>query len=581
MHRLLPSVLSSLFFPCLALVAATASAQNAPTAIGAIQGGEAVSPLAGREVTVEGVVTAVPDTSLGGWFLQDAGDDDPATSDALFIANMPGTISTPSVGQRVRVRGTVLELDAGRGTRTALQPVDLRTLGRGTVRTVAIAAPPADWERYENMRARVTARLTVSGTQRLDKYGEMIVNFGDRLRTPVDAAMPGDAARALAAENARRTLRLDDGSDAERPTSLWYLPKTGQPRTGGRLSRVEGVVDQRGGGYRLQLTAKPAFRRAAPPSAPKVGGDIRIASFNLENFFNGDGHGGGFPTPRGARTPAELQTQLARLVATIRGLNPDIAALMELENDGFGPESAIAMLVAALNAEGHGNDWRFVATDQPQGGDLIRVGLLYRASRVAPVGAAATLTDDLFGTRSRPPLAQTFRAGTGATQGPAFTVVANHFKSKGCGEAAGADADQKDGQSCWNATRTENARRLDAWLRTDPTQSGSDLAMIVGDLNAYSMEDPVRMLAAAGWRDAFAGQRGPAPYSYVYDAQIGRLDHALLSPSLAMRLVAAAEWHSNADEPDSHGYQARPGDQAPWRSSDHDPLVVGFRLRKP
>ncbi len=558
--------------------AGTVLAQDTPTTIGQIQGTGERSPLVGRTVSIEGVVTAVPDDSLGGWFLQDAGDRDPATSDALFVIDEGG----PPVGTRVRVRGTVVELDAGRGTRTALEPTGVAPLGRASLpRPAAVSAPPADWERYENMRVRITAPLTVAGTHRADKYGELLVNFGERLRTPADAVMPGDAARALAAENARRMLRLDDGSDAERPASIWYLPRTGQPRTGGQLSKVEGVVDQRGGGYRLQLTAKPAFRRAAPPSAPKVGGDVRIASFNLENFFNGDGRGGGFPTPRGARTPAELQTQLARLAATIHGLNPDIAALMELENDGFGPESAITMLVATLNEDQSGADWRFVATDRPQGDDLIRVGLIYRASRVTPVGAAATLTDDLFGTRSRPPLAQTFRAGTGATQGPAFTVVANHFKSKGCGEATGADADQKDGQSCWNAARTESARRLDAWLRADPTRSGSDLAMIVGDLNAYSMEDPVRALTASGWRDAFAGQRGPAPYSYVYDAQIGRLDHALLSPSLAARRVGAAEWHSNADEPDSQGYQTRPGDQTPWRSSDHDPLVVGFRLRNP
>lgn len=567
---------------CCALVCAfngVASAQqDAPMVIGQIQGMGERSPLAGRVVTIEGVVTAVPDDSLGGWFLQDAGDRDPATSDALFVIGDGG----PPVGTRVRVHGTVVEADTGRGTRTALQPSGVAPLGQAALpRPAVISAPPADWERYENMRVRITARLTVAGTHRVDKYGELLVNFGERLRTPADAVMPGDAARALAADNARRMLRLDDASDAERPASIWYLPKTGQPRTGGQLSKVEGVMDQRGGGYRLQLTAKPAFRRAAPPSAPKVGGDVRIASFNLENFFNGDGQGGGFPTPRGARTSAELQTQLARLVATIRGLNPDIAALMEVENDGFDPESAIAMLVATLNADRNGDDWRFVATDQPQGDDLIRVGLIYRASRVTPVGAAATLRDDLFGTRSRPPLAQTFRAGAGAIQGPAFTVVANHFKSKGCGEATGADADQKDGQSCWNAARTESARRLDAWLRTDPTGSGSDFAMIVGDLNAYSMEDPVRTLAAAGWRDAFAGQRGPAPYSYVYDAQIGRLDHALLSPSLAARKIGAAEWHSNADEPDSHGYQTRPGDRTPWRSSDHDPLVVGFRLRKP
>jgi uncharacterized protein len=564
---------------CLVWVISTtpASAQNTPIAIGRIQGSGERSSLVGEELVVEGVVTALPDNSLGGWFLQDAGDGDPATSDALFVIGESG----PSVGARVRVRGKVVELDAGRGTRTALQSTSVGLLGKAKLpRPQAVPAPPADWERYENMRVRITAPLIVAGTHRADKYGEMMVNFGERLRTPADVVAPGDPARTLAAENARRTLHLDDSSAVETPPSLWYLPKSGLPRAGGRLSKVEGILDQRSGDYRLQLTAKPAFRRTPPPSAPKVGGDVRIASFNLENFFNGDGQGGGFPTPRGARTPDELDTQLARLVATIRGLNPDIAALMEVENDGNGAESSLALLVAALNRDG--GDWQAVDAGPKLGGDQIRVGLIYRASRVVPVGAAAALVDDLFGTRSRPPLAQTFRVGTGGQAGPAFTVVANHFKSKGCGSSAlGAEADQKDGQSCWNATRTESARRLDAWLRSDPTRSGSDLAVIVGDLNAYTMEDPIQTLIASGWRDAFSGQRGPAPYSYVYDGLIGRLDHALLSPTLAARLVGAAEWHSNADEPDSRGYQQRPNDRSPWRSSDHDPLVVGFRLRKP
>jgi predicted extracellular nuclease len=472
----------------------------------------------------------------------------------------------------------VVERDAGRGTLTALRSVSISPLEVGVdmPRAVRIAAPPADWERYEGMRVRIAAPLTVAGTHRLERDGELLVNFGERLRTPSDAVAPGDAARAMAADNARRTLRVDDGSTADRPETVWFLPKDTDLRSGSRVARLEGVVDQRGGGYLLMPTTTPKFRPAQAPRPPKVGGDVRIASFNLENFFNGDGRGGGFPTPRGARNPAELDAQLGRLVATIRGLDPDIAALMELENDGFGPESAIAQLVDALNRSGDG-DWRFVASDAPAGGDQIRVALIYRASRAEPVGASAALTDDLFGSRSRPPLAQSFRAGAG----PVFTVVANHFKSKGCGGATGAEADQKDGQSCWNPTRTESARRLDAWLRTDPTGSGSDLAMIVGDLNAYTMEDPIRTLVAAGWRDAFEGVRGEAPYSYVYDAQTGRLDHVLLSPGLASRLAGAAEWHSNADEPDSRGYQDRPGDRGPWRSSDHDPLVVGLRLRRP
>ena len=218
---------------------------------------------------------------------------------------------------------------------------------------------------------------------------------------------------------------------------------------------------------------------------------------------------------------------------------------------------------------------RAAGGDAALGDDAIRVGLIYRAGRVQPVGASATLRDDIFGSRSRPPLAQSFRAG----EGPAFTVVVNHFKSKGCGAAAGAEADQGDGQGCWNPTRTLSAQRLDTWLRSDPTASGSDLTVIVGDLNAYAMEDPVRALLAAGWRDAFAGQA--MPYSYVYGGQIGRLDHALLSPALAARLAGAAEWHGNADEPTGLGYRERPDAAGPWRSSDHDPLLLGLHLRRP
>lgn len=558
-----------------------AQAQDRPIAIGTVQGTGATSPLAGQEVMVEGVVTAVMRTApqadgARGWFLQDAGDNDPVTSDALFILDD----GTPPLGQRMRVRGRVIE----RGGWTALDPLVVTPQGKGPLpHATTLSAPPDDWEPYENMRVKIAAPLTVAGTQRVEKHGELIVSFGGPLRTPSDAAAPGAPARALAADNARRTLRLDDGSDSEQPASVWYLPNSGVPRTGAKLSGVEGVVDQRGGSYRLQLTTRPSIQSAPMPPAPKVAGDVRIASFNLENFFNGDGRGGGFPTPRGARTPAELQTQLDKLVATIRSLNPDIAALMEVENDGSGAESGLAMLVTALNRDG--GDWRFIDPGTHSGEDQIRVGLLYRASRVSPVGDPAALQDDLFGSRSRPPLAQTFRAGSIRNKrigmGPAFTVVANHFKSKSCGEATGADADQKDGQGCWNAVRTESARRLAAWLKTDPTQSGSDLAVIVGDLNAYSMEDPVQTLVTAGWRDAFSGQTGATPYSYVYDSQIGRLDHALLSQSLASRLAGAAEWHSNADEPATRGYREAPQDRSPRRSSDHDPLVIGLHLRKP
>jgi len=558
--------------------AAMAHAQVVP--IGQVQGAGAASPRVGQTVTVEGTVTADFRQGLGGFFLQDAGDGDPATSDAVFVPlafdSGADDGEVPHVGQRYRVRGEVAELALGKqGSRlTAITPVDIERIGgpAATPTPSVLAAAPADWEALEGMRVRIAAPLTVSGTDQVERFGELTAAFEGRLWQPSEVAAPGsDAFRQVREDNARRRLILDDGSGERDPASIAWLGSQPIPRVGTVLTEVEGIVDERHGSHRLQLTAPLALPAPVYPAAPRVAGSLKVAAFNLENLFNGDGHGGGFPTPRGAKSPAQLQAQLAKLIATVRALDADVAALMELENDGYGPDSSLAQFVAALNAKG--GDWRFVDAGQGPGPDTIRVGLIYRASRVTPVGRPATLEGGPFGDRSRVPLAQAFRRG----QGPAFVVVANHFKSKGCSEATGADQDQGDTQGCWNALRLDSAQRLDAWLKQDPTGQGSTMKVILGDFNAYAMEDPVRWLRDAGWRDAFAVAKVDQPYSYVYNGLTGRLDHALLSPDLAGRLRGAAEWHLNADSADSAGYLH--GDPArPWRSSDHDPLLLGFDL---
>lgn len=209
------------------------------------------------------------------------------------------------------------------------------------------------------------------------------------------------------------------------------------------------------------------------------------------------------------------------------------------------------------------------------GGDTIRVGLIYRADRVVPRGRPAMLEGGPFGQRSRVPLAQAFVRKGGRVP---LVVVANHFKSKGCSEAEGADADQGDGQGCWNALRLESARRLHQWLAGRPLGPDLERVVLLGDFNAYAMEDPLHWLRSeGGWRDAFEVAGVERPWSYVYRGHSGRLDHALLSPALAAHLRGAAEWHVNADEPDEAGYAGR-NEPGPWRSSDHDPLLLGFDL---
>ena len=535
--------------------------------IGHVQGSGMESPLTGRHVRIQGVVTADFREGLGLLAIQDSGDGDPSTSDALFLVDAPATLR---VGQAVSVSGTVEEIESGRDNRiTALRVLETRLLkARPMPAPTPLEAVPADaagWERLEAMRVHVPLPLTLTGSYNAARFGEWQAVFGDRLQTPTEIALPGRDAAEAARRNRARSLWLDDGSTRERPA---HPMAREVPRIGSRIIGVKGIVDERHGRHRLQLPAMPRIEPAARPAAPARGGEVRVVAFNLQNLFNGDGRGGGFPTARGARTEARYLAQRARLVEAMAALDADILVLAEMENDGQGPLSSEAQLLAALN-ERHGGDWRAIPVPANANDDAIRNSVLYRAGRVQAQSAPLALDAGPFAERNRPALAARFRAG----DGPVFAVVANHLKSKGCRDAVGADRDIGDGQGCWNATRLDSVQRLHAWV-------GQHFAampvLMLGDFNAYAMEDPPRWLRESGWRDALADHGDAIPYSYVHEGQAGRLDHAFANASMAERLQDATEWHINADEPDVPDLHPAGG---PWRSSDHDPLVLDLRLR--
>lgn len=554
-------------------IAGCASLPTLPsaTSIGSVQGSGSTSPMVGADVVLEGVLTADFSAGLGLWALQGADDGDAATSDAVFLSGVSGALN---VGDHVRVQGQVVERDTDKDSSLTVVEVTKTQALAGAPMPAAKILPTAPangraWESIEAMRVTFSQALTVVGTQNASRFGEWQVALGGRASTPTEIASPGDAANALGRANRARMLWLDDGDARDNAATEMQRDI---PFTGSEIDTVTGIVDERFGRYRVQLARAPMINSVAtPPAAPAREGDLRIAAMNLENLFNGDGNGGGFPTERGAKTQAAYQHQRAKLVAALAALDADVVALMELENDTAGPLSSEAQLLAALNAA-HGGDWRAVRMPANANTDAIRVGMIYRATKVQPVGRAATFDQGPFAALSRPPLLQSFRAD----RGPEFSVVANHFKSKGCRGAKGADADQRDGQSCWNASRLDSAQLLDRWLRQ---RLGATLGVpvaILGDLNAYALEDPPRWLRKNGWRDAFTEAGIAHPYSYVYDGQIGRLDHALITPAMARQLVSAAEWHINADAPDAPQRPDAP--VTPYRSSDHDPIVIDLRL---
>jgi predicted extracellular nuclease len=434
------------------------------------------------------------------------------------------------------------------------------------------------------MRVRIEQPLVATGHHYLGRFGELDLAAGERLWQPTQRAAPGGAALALAYRNELHRITLDDGSHARDPRPVPYLAaaESGTLRLGARLARLTGVLDFAFGRFRIHPT-EPVFFESGNPreqSPPAVDGTLRIAAWNVANYFNGDGRGGGFPT-RGARSVFELARQRAKLVASLARLQPDIAALVELENDGVGPGSALRELADAL--ERQLPQLRFTAVDPGQalGSQAISVGLLYRPDTALPVGNPAVLDDrahpDFDSARNRPSLAQTFES---RATGERVTLVVNHLKSKGSPCDAAGDPDLGDGQGACNGTRRRAALSLVEWLSGDPTRAGDSRALVVGDLNAHSREDPVQTIEAAGFVDLLAWFAGPDAYTFVFDGEAGRLDHALASASLLPFVGGAGVWHTNADEPPPLDYRAgnSPNLYAPdpFRASDHDPVWVGL-----
>ncbi|HEX6367181.1 MAG TPA: ExeM/NucH family extracellular endonuclease, partial [Agromyces sp.] len=284
---------------------------------------------------------------------------------------------------------------------------------------------------------------------------------------------------------------------------------------------------------------------------------------------------------RGADTPEEFDRQEAKIVAAIAEIDADIVGLIEIENNG---DTAVGTLVDALN-EFLGDDvYDFISTGK-LGTDAITTALIYKPAEVEPVGDFAVLdssVDPRFDTtRNRPALAQTFMD---LEAGGEVTVVVNHLKSKG--SACAGDPDTGDGAGNCNVTRTQAAIALAEWLAGDPTGQGAGNELIIGDLNSYDKEDPIDAFRAAGYTDLIHEFQGENAYSYVFDGQLGYLDYALAGTGLVDRVTGAEPWHINSDEPNIIDYDmsfklpAQDALWAPdeWRSSDHDPVIVGLDL---
>ncbi|MBO9611616.1 MAG: ExeM/NucH family extracellular endonuclease [Dyadobacter sp.] len=602
------------------------------TRIHQIQGSGNTAALTGP-LTIEGVVTRTftGSTGLNGFYVQEEdadADADPTTSEGIFVYNVaadPAGVVSVTQGDLVRISGEVIDfVSTTSGFTTSL--TELKTvsafekLGTAPLPTITNVTLPvanvADLERYEGMLVNLNAtsgNLFVTEYFQLGRYGQVVLSADGpgnaagtdgRLDQYTQFNAPSVAGyAAYVAEAAKRKIYLDDGRTTQNPDPVIFgrggnpLSATNTLRGGDQVTSVIGILDDRLEGYRIQTSSGVNFiaanERPTAPPALGTGATLKVASANVLNYFNGNGAGGGFPTSRGADTQAEFARQRAKVIEALYTSDADVIGLMELERDDYGPNSAIQDLVNGLNTRaGVSGTYAFIdpgtiATDE------ITVGLIYKPGKVTPDGAAATMPDHYgqtspgyptgqtaFDVVGRKPLAQTF-IETASTE--KFTVVVNHFKSKSSSANGEGDADAGDGQGESNGTRVRQAQDLVAWLATKPTGTTDTDYLILGDLNAYLKEEPLTILANAGYNSVLPA----TSYSYVFDGFTGSLDHALATSSLAKQVTGADKYHINADEPSVLDYNTEfksagqvtsfySADQ--YRASDHDPVLVGLHL---
>jgi hypothetical protein len=575
----------------------TGSCGQGATSINALQGSGANSPLNGTSVTIEAVVIADFQNSnqLGGFFVQqeDAqADGNPYTSEGMYIASTTAV----SVGDRVRVSGTVAETFGLTQLSSAIVTVCAANQPLPTPTAISLPVNSLDaFEAIEGMSVTISQTLTVNETYQLGRYGQVLLAAG-RLQQPTNVVEPGAAANALQAQNNLNKLMLDDASNIQNPDPVIFpapgLSADNTLRSGDTVTGLRGVITYDFGIYRILPTITPNFVHTNPrPLAPVTdsAANLKIASFNVLNFFNGDGKGSGFPTSRGANTATEFARQKTKIVSALAGLNADVIGLIEIENDGYSTTSAIAELTAALNTATSTHAWKYINPGVNRiGTDEIAVGFIYRSDKATAIGTTAILDSSIdpefIDTKNRPALAQSFRVNSNRA---IATAVVNHFKSKGSDCNDLGDLDIGDGQGNCNITRTRAATALVNWLNTHPTGVNDRDYLIIGDLNAYAKENPITQIINTGYIDLINKFGGDTAYSYVFDGQAGYLDHGLASNSLSAQTLFAADWHINADEPVSLDYNTEFKSATQivnfyspdaYRSSDHDPLVVSLKL---
>lgn len=405
----------------------------------------------------------------------------------------------------------------------------------------------------------IANRMYITGNYGYDSSNRKVTMAPEVLVTGTEVVNPGvDYQRQRAWNNDNKLTVTNFDVDAS------------TVRVGAYVDGLRGVVTRDGGVWTMRLTTRPTLCGNERPAMPLPRDDsrcnLRVAGFNLHFFLASPScWGSGY----GADDAKAFERQRTKTLAALAAMDADIYALCEVEEGDY----TIARLTDWLNDCLGVRVYEYADAGDTYIDTYTKNAFIYRSDRVLPVGTLTFTDNDYLKLRH---IAQRFRL---RDNGEELILSMNHLKSKS-GSGRGADADKGDGQSSYNLTRVEEAEAVLNGLNAMVRKSGETDVLVMGDLNAYSCEDPVQVFVGAGYVNELR-QHSPQGWSYCFNNEVGYLDHILASSTLADQVVTAMPWDINASEPGYFDYTYPDWFQPEHYTahcSDHNPVLVSLDL---
>ncbi len=298
------------------------------------------------------------------------------------------------------------------------------------------------------------------------------------------------------------------------------------------------------------------------PSVDMVGEHtLLVCAFNLE-YYLVENLGTGY----GPDNAEDSNKQHKKIMDALTHINADVFGFVEVEQG----QAALKKLANAMTSA-TGRTYSWINDGGSAYGSYTKSGYIYCTETVEPYGE---IRHNNTGVSNRKKMQAFVEKATGEK----FIFSLNHFKAKS-GQGYGDNANQDDGQGTFNGDRVREAESVLNDMNKSISFYDDPDVLVMGDLNAYAKEDPIMTLVDGGLTNLYPYFHDEYQYSYVFRGQAGILDHALANSSMLTQITGMQAYHINSDENDRYTYD-KSSDVTMFRSSDHDPVLVGLALGK-